>query len=60
MKKNVTVVIPTRNRPQLVIRAVASALAQTHSVDEVIVVVDGPDGSTVMPWRNSGIQEFGR
>jgi len=47
MKNNVTVVIPTRNRPQLVVRAAASALAQTHGVEEVIVVVDGQDDSTV-------------
>jgi glycosyltransferase involved in cell wall biosynthesis len=43
----VSVVIPTRNRPQLVVRAVQSALAQTLSEIEVIVVVDGPDAKTV-------------
>ncbi len=47
MNNDVTVVIPTRNRPQLVVRAVASALAQTHRPKEVIVVVDGPDDATV-------------
>ena len=47
MKSNVTVVIPTRNRPQLVVRAVASALSQTYKVERVIVVVDGPDDATV-------------
>ncbi len=47
MKNDVTVVIPTRNRPQLVARAAASALAQTHKVKQVIVVVDGPDDATV-------------
>jgi glycosyltransferase involved in cell wall biosynthesis len=36
-------VIPTRNRPQLVTRAVRSALKQTHESIEVIVVIDGPD-----------------
>jgi glycosyltransferase involved in cell wall biosynthesis len=36
-----TIVIPTHNRPQLVQRAVASALAQTVADVEVIVVDDG-------------------
>jgi glycosyltransferase involved in cell wall biosynthesis len=43
----VTVVIPTRNRTALVLRAVKSALEQTLSDIEVIVVVDGPDPKTV-------------
>jgi glycosyltransferase involved in cell wall biosynthesis len=43
----VSVVIPTRNRPQLVTRAVKSALSQTYNPIEVIVVVDGPDEVTV-------------
>lgn len=42
----VTAVIPTRNRPQLVTRAVRSALRQTYRQIEVVVVVDGPDGET--------------
>ena len=43
---DVTVVIPTCNRPELATRAVHSALAQTHRDLEVIVVVDGPDEAT--------------
>src|ERR1700758_1632604 len=39
----VSAVIPTRNRPDLVCRAVRSALAQTYPNIEVIVVIDGPD-----------------
>lgn len=39
----VSVVIPTRKRPELVVRAVRSALAQTFRELEVIVVIDGPD-----------------
>jgi glycosyltransferase involved in cell wall biosynthesis len=39
----VSVVIPTRDRPELVTRAVRSALAQTLDRIEVIVVIDGPD-----------------
>lgn len=46
-KPLVTAVIPTRNRPDLVLRAVRSALAQTYPNIEVIVVVDGPDQATV-------------
>ena len=43
---DVSVVIPTCDRPQLAVRAVTSALAQTHRELEVIVVVDGPDEAT--------------
>jgi glycosyltransferase involved in cell wall biosynthesis len=54
----VSVVIPTRNRPELVVRAVRSALAQTYLNLEVIVVIDGPDTETATRLaefvRNSG------
>ncbi|MEV4280385.1 glycosyltransferase family 2 protein [Actinoplanes xinjiangensis] len=43
---DVSVVIPTCNRPDLAVRAVRSALTQTHRDLEVIVVVDGPDADT--------------
>jgi glycosyltransferase involved in cell wall biosynthesis len=42
----VSAVIPTRNRPELVVRAVRSALAQTYTDLEVIVVVDGSHPAT--------------
>jgi glycosyltransferase involved in cell wall biosynthesis len=42
----VSVVIPTRNRSELVVRAVQSALAQSLTDIEVIVVIDGPDAET--------------
>ena len=42
----VSAIIPTRGRPELVKRAVHSALNQTYSPLEVVVVVDGPDEST--------------
>jgi glycosyltransferase involved in cell wall biosynthesis len=45
-KSLVSAVIPTYNRPRLVLGAVKSALSQTHSNMEVIVVLDGPDNST--------------
>src|SRR5262249_31733203 len=45
-RPEVSVVIPTRMRPELVPRAVRSALGQTLREVEVIVVVDGPDPST--------------
>src|ERR1700676_1259948 len=43
----ISAVIPTRNRPQLLTRAVYSALQQTYSNLEVIVVVDGTDSVTM-------------
>jgi glycosyltransferase involved in cell wall biosynthesis len=42
----VSVIIPTRDRPDLVQRAVASVRSQTHASLEIIVVVDGPDVAT--------------
>lgn len=43
----VSAIIPTRNRPGLVSRAILSALAQSHLLLEIIVVVDGPDPETL-------------
>ncbi len=43
----VSVVIPTLDRPNLLIRSVKSALTQTLHAIEVIVVMDGPDESTL-------------
>ncbi|GAA0470624.1 hypothetical protein Aca07nite_31350 [Actinoplanes capillaceus] len=43
---DVSVVIPTCDRPLLATRAVHGALGQTHRDLEVIVVVDGPDQAT--------------
>jgi glycosyltransferase involved in cell wall biosynthesis len=43
----VSVVVPTRFRPELVCRAVRGVLAQTMADLEVVVVVDGPDDETV-------------
>lgn len=46
MQPIISVIIPTRNRPPLVKRAVQTALTQTIKEVEVIVVIDGPDEST--------------
>lgn len=48
----VSVVIPTRNRPKLVLRAIHSVLNQTFREIELIVVVDGPDEATVATMRS--------
>jgi glycosyltransferase involved in cell wall biosynthesis len=42
----VSAVIPTRGRPEMLRRAVRSALAQTLRDMEVVVVIDGPDPAT--------------
>jgi glycosyltransferase involved in cell wall biosynthesis len=42
----ISVVIPTRFRPVIVQRAIASVLNQTFSNFEIVVVVDGPDQDT--------------
>jgi glycosyltransferase involved in cell wall biosynthesis len=42
----VSAIIPTHKRPELLLRAVRSALSQTHTDLEVIVVIDGPDAAT--------------
>jgi glycosyltransferase involved in cell wall biosynthesis len=43
----VSVIIPTLNRPKLLLRAIHSVLSQTHQEVEVIVVVDRPDQETL-------------
>lgn len=50
----ISVVIPTRNRPELVCAAVRSVLAQTYSDFEIVVVVDGPDQATVDALNSIG------
>lgn len=51
---NVSVVIPTRGRAEIVARAVRSALAQTVDDIEVLVVIDGPDEATVAVLASVG------
>jgi len=43
----ISVIIPTAHRPHLVTRAVKSALAQSLTNLEVVVVIDGPDPETM-------------
>jgi glycosyltransferase involved in cell wall biosynthesis len=47
----VSVVIPTRFRPDFVCKAVESALQQTYRNVEVLVVIDGPDPETETALR---------
>ena len=47
MTARVAAIIPTRNRPELVCRAVRSVLLQTVRDLECVVVVDGPDPRTM-------------
>jgi glycosyltransferase involved in cell wall biosynthesis len=54
----VSVVIPTRGRPELVQRAVHSALAQTLREIEVIVVIDGDDPVTRLTLRELAHQDM--
>ncbi len=42
----VSVIIPTLNRPKLLLRAIGSVLRQTHKEIEIIVVIDRPDPAT--------------
>lgn len=54
----VSVVIPTRDRSNLVVRAVKSALAQTLKEIEVIVVIDGIDNQTTATLNTIGDQRL--
>jgi glycosyltransferase involved in cell wall biosynthesis len=44
---DISVVIPTKNRPDLLARAVRSATTQTICNIEIIIVLDGPGESTI-------------
>ncbi len=48
----VSVVVPTLDRPKLLLRAIDSVLRQTHQEIEVIVVVDRPDPNTISAVRS--------
>lgn len=55
MHTSVTIVIPTRDRPELLVRAIASARAQTHPSVEIIVV---DDGSATPVSQEPGVRYF--
>lgn len=46
-----TIVIPTKNRPELLKRAIESCLKQTYTNYEVLVVIDGEDPETEMEMQ---------
>jgi glycosyltransferase involved in cell wall biosynthesis len=46
-RPSISVVIPTRNRPDLVTRAVRSVINQTYQDFEIVVVIDGPDANSL-------------
>jgi len=48
----VSVIIPTLNRPKLLLRAIDSVLRQTYQEIEVIVVIDRPDPDTISAVRS--------
>jgi glycosyltransferase involved in cell wall biosynthesis len=48
----ISVIIPTRHRAKLVLRAIDSVVNQTFRDLELIVVVDGPDDETVAAVRS--------
>ena len=48
-KESVSIIIPTYNRPEMLLQAVESALSQTYQNKEVIVVDDGSDKPPELP-----------
>ena len=52
LKLRVSAIVPTRNRPDFVCRAVQSVLAQTVQDLECLVVIDGPDPATIEALAN--------
>lgn len=51
----ISVVIPTRGRPDSLAKALASVVGQTMPPAEIVVVADGPEEDTVAMLRDSGI-----
>lgn len=54
----VSVIIATRYRPKLLLRAISSVLAQTIKDFEVIIVIDGPDEATSLELANFDSPHF--
>jgi glycosyltransferase involved in cell wall biosynthesis len=53
--QSVAVIIPTCNRPQLLIRALKTVTEQTLPAREVFVILDGPSPETREMLSNSGV-----
>lgn len=60
MPVDFSVIIPSRNRPVLLRKAIDSALHQTHRSVEVIVVNDGSDGDNATKYRDMASELAGR
>ena len=56
---SVSVIIPTRNRPQFLKTAVNSVVAQSHAAREIIIVDDGADASVTVRGMSGAIQVIG-
>jgi glycosyltransferase involved in cell wall biosynthesis len=55
-----TIIIPSRNRPVLLRKAIDSVLMQTHPDIEVLVVNDGSDGENEQAYANLATELTGR
>ena len=56
---SVSVIIPTRNRPQFLKMAVHSVVAQSHAAREIIIVDDGEGASETVRGMSCAIQVIG-
>ena len=55
-----SVIIPSRNRPQLLRQAIESVLSQDHSSFEVVIVNDGSDGDNRLAYASMAEEWPGR
>ena len=55
-----TVVVPTRDRPRMLKRAVASALCQSQTDIEVVIVDDGSEHPVVTDWPDPRVRVIRR
>lgn len=57
---DLTVIIPSRNRPILLRKAIDSVLMQTHPSVEILVVNDGSDGENERAYADLAVELMGR